>query len=124
MKILVKDHYGIYRKGICALIKENVPGMYAIESNEATDLFTELASTGCDLLIINFRTKPDEASARLLLIRERFPNILVIVIDDHQQDTASSDHNNTITFLESNCSEEEVLTAITEICGRKLSSHQ
>ncbi|MBX3255321.1 MAG: response regulator transcription factor [Chitinophagaceae bacterium] len=112
MKILVKDDYVIYRKGICECIKEGFPNIVITEAGSNSNLSEAMSATGYDLVIVNFRTREQhQAAAQLSSAMQKFPGVPVIVMDYFE--ATGITRSNEIGFLPSNCSAEELLTSVT-----------
>lgn len=121
MKILIKDDCGIFRIGICALIRENLNEIHPVECDETTNLFEKIVSSKCEVAIINFRAKPSDAFTQLHLFRQSFPGLPVVVMDfDAQKHDAGYNCANTF-FLNSNCTLDELTACIEKAAGRSIS---
>lgn len=116
MKILIKDDYGIYRKGIRELIKEHYPAARIMEADSTTDLFDKIISTGCDLVIANFYDQQETTSEEFRLFRQKFPKIPVIILGSVENAlwTAGLMASGASGYLNRNCAIEEVIAVVDQ----------
>ena len=123
MKILVKDDYGIYRKGISEIIKDHYPDAIVMEAGSTTYLFEEINSTGCDLIITSF-DRQENATAAFQFFKQKFPKIPVIVFGSNTNALwiAGLMANGANAYLNRNCSPGELTAAIDKATCNKAGS--
>ena len=82
LHVLIKDDYGIYRKGIAGLIREFSPLSHIVESATLEELSVLMAQNSCSLIITDVKEMNGEVMDFLQYYRKSFKAIPLLVMTE------------------------------------------
>ncbi|MGY2131153.1 response regulator [Hymenobacter sp. HD11105] len=80
IRIILIDDHAIIRDGVRSLLREE-PGLEVVgEAGSGTELVNMLATTPCDVVVLDLNMPGSDGFATIPLVRERFPEVRILVL--------------------------------------------
>ena len=113
---IAEDHVMV-RQGLISLLKEFDGFNVIFDVNNGQELIEELALRKADIILLDIDMPVMGGKEALAIIRERFPDVKVIIISMHFDNLHISEFikNGANSFLQKSCYFEELFTAINSV---------
>ena len=121
MRIILADDHALFREGLKLLFSSKLDMDVVAEIDNISQVAEAVTKYSADLLILDYHMPGGESSAILSYCKQRYPDLRIIALTGSKSGLILKQLQdaNADAVLLKDCSAEELLTAVTQVCSGK-----